>query len=176
MRSANARCPARRVHRPLRCGDRSARASGCSPVSGPDERCPARFTGFKTATTDPQRVLRNSTHWLWLAGRYPRIAQQIALAFGIPLNKDAVRRILAAQYQPRPDSAAPSWLTVPTVIEPMRGWEVVRRNRSRLRGSLARGIHSYRWQPLRRGLYHTPIAARGGMGGACGRHLRGRDM
>jgi putative transposase len=42
----------------------------------------------------------------------PRIAQQIALAFGIPLNKDVVRRILAVRYRPAPDSAGPSWLTV----------------------------------------------------------------
>src|SRR5206468_1570806 len=42
----------------------------------------------------------------------PRIAQQIMLAFGIPINKDVVRRILAARYQPTPDSAGPSWLTV----------------------------------------------------------------
>ena len=42
----------------------------------------------------------------------PRIAQQIALAFGIPINKDVVRRILAVRYQAGPESAAPSWLTV----------------------------------------------------------------
>jgi putative transposase len=42
----------------------------------------------------------------------PRIAQQIALAFGISLNKDVVRRILAVRYQPTPDAAGPSWLTV----------------------------------------------------------------
>jgi putative transposase len=42
----------------------------------------------------------------------PRIAQQIALAFDIPINKDVVRRILAARYRPDPDSAGPSWLTV----------------------------------------------------------------
>src|SRR5713101_5001171 len=41
----------------------------------------------------------------------PRIAQQIALAFGIPINKDVVRRILAARYQPAPDSGGASWLT-----------------------------------------------------------------
>jgi putative transposase len=41
----------------------------------------------------------------------PRIAQQIALAFGIPINKDVVRRILAARYRPAPDAADPSWLT-----------------------------------------------------------------
>src|SRR6267378_4365094 len=42
----------------------------------------------------------------------PRIAQQINLAFGLPINKDVVRRILAARYDPKPDSAGPSWLTV----------------------------------------------------------------
>jgi hypothetical protein len=41
----------------------------------------------------------------------PRIAQQITLAFGIAINKDVVRRILAARHQPTPDSAGPSWLT-----------------------------------------------------------------
>ena len=41
----------------------------------------------------------------------PRIAQQITMAFGIPLNKDVVRRILAVHYRPQPDSAGPSWLT-----------------------------------------------------------------
>jgi hypothetical protein len=42
----------------------------------------------------------------------PRIAQQIALAFGIAINKDVVRRILAERYRPEPESAGPSWLTV----------------------------------------------------------------
>jgi putative transposase len=42
----------------------------------------------------------------------PRIAPQITLAFDIPINKDVVRRILAAGYWPDPDSAGPSWLTV----------------------------------------------------------------
>jgi putative transposase len=42
----------------------------------------------------------------------PRIAQQIALAFGVPMNKDVVRRILAGRYRPKPDTAGPSWLTV----------------------------------------------------------------
>jgi putative transposase len=42
----------------------------------------------------------------------PRIAQQITLAFGIPMNKDVVRRILAVQYTPKPDAEGPSWLTV----------------------------------------------------------------
>ena len=41
----------------------------------------------------------------------PRIAQQMALPFGIPINKDVVRRILAVRYQPEPDVAGLSWLT-----------------------------------------------------------------
>src|SRR5213075_3489948 len=39
----------------------------------------------------------------------PRIAQQITLAFGIPVDRDLVRRILAARYQPKPDSGGPLW-------------------------------------------------------------------
>jgi len=42
----------------------------------------------------------------------PRIAQQITLAFGMPMNKDVVRRILAVRYTPKPDADGPSWLTV----------------------------------------------------------------
>ena len=41
----------------------------------------------------------------------PRIAQQIALAFDIPIDKDVVRRILARHYRPEQDSGGPSWLT-----------------------------------------------------------------
>ena len=41
----------------------------------------------------------------------PRIAQQVALAFDIPIDKDMVRRILARHYRPEKDSGGPSWLT-----------------------------------------------------------------
>ena len=41
----------------------------------------------------------------------PRIARQIQLAFRIPINKDVVRRILAAHYHPSADGSGPSWLT-----------------------------------------------------------------
>ncbi|MEJ2533798.1 MAG: integrase core domain-containing protein [Halioglobus sp.] len=41
----------------------------------------------------------------------PRIAQQINLAFGLELDKDTVRRVLAAHYKPDPTSCGPSWLT-----------------------------------------------------------------
>jgi putative transposase len=41
----------------------------------------------------------------------PRIAEQIALAFDVCINKDVVRRILAAHYYPSSDGSGPSWLT-----------------------------------------------------------------
>jgi putative transposase len=41
----------------------------------------------------------------------PRIAQQLALAFGIDINKDVVRRVLARHYRPDPANHGPSWLT-----------------------------------------------------------------
>src|SRR5437660_2279176 len=41
----------------------------------------------------------------------PRIAQQMALAFNIQIDKDVVRRILAHHHRPGQDSAGPSWLT-----------------------------------------------------------------
>ena len=41
----------------------------------------------------------------------PRIAQQIALAFDLDIDKDVVRRVLAAHYRPDPNVSGPSWLT-----------------------------------------------------------------
>ena len=41
-----------------------------------------------------------------------RIAQQIAHAFGIEIDKDVVRRVLATRARPKPDSDGPSWLTL----------------------------------------------------------------
>jgi putative transposase len=41
----------------------------------------------------------------------PRIAQQINLAFGLELDKDTVRRVLATHYKPDPNNHGPSWLT-----------------------------------------------------------------
>jgi putative transposase len=42
----------------------------------------------------------------------PRIAEQIALAFNVPIDKDVVRRILAHHYLLEPGSGGPSWLTL----------------------------------------------------------------
>lgn len=41
----------------------------------------------------------------------PRIAQQISLAFGLDINKDTVRRVLAVDYNPETNDSGPSWLT-----------------------------------------------------------------
>ena len=41
----------------------------------------------------------------------PRIAQQITLAFGVDIDKDVVRRILAKHYRPESGCGGPSWLT-----------------------------------------------------------------
>jgi len=40
-----------------------------------------------------------------------RIAEQIALAFGIDIDKDVVRRILTTHFYPEAGSAGPSWLS-----------------------------------------------------------------
>ncbi len=40
----------------------------------------------------------------------PRIAQQIALAFGVEIDKDIVRRILSVHHRPESDLGGPSWL------------------------------------------------------------------
>ena len=41
----------------------------------------------------------------------PRIAQQIALAFAVDIDKDVVRRVLVTHYRPDPGGSGPSWLT-----------------------------------------------------------------
>jgi putative transposase len=41
----------------------------------------------------------------------PRIAQQINLVFGLELDKDTVRRVLADHCKPDPNNQGPSWLT-----------------------------------------------------------------
>ena len=42
---------------------------------------------------------------------YQRIADQVNLAFDIPVDKHLVRRVLAKHCRPRPGSDGPSWLT-----------------------------------------------------------------
>ena len=42
----------------------------------------------------------------------PRIAKQISMAFGVDVDQDVVRRVLARHYKPQPGGGGPSWLTV----------------------------------------------------------------
>jgi hypothetical protein len=57
---------------------------------------------------DSERPLRVDSLQAW----HFHSVRWIHLAFRIPINKDVVRRILAARYHPKPDAAGPSWLTV----------------------------------------------------------------
>jgi hypothetical protein len=41
----------------------------------------------------------------------PRIAQQVALAFGVSIDKDIVQLVLANHFSPIRDPGSPSWLT-----------------------------------------------------------------
>jgi len=41
----------------------------------------------------------------------PRIAQHLVKTYGLPVNKDVVRRVLATHYRPEPHGSGPSWLT-----------------------------------------------------------------
>ena len=41
-----------------------------------------------------------------------RIAEQIALAFGVDIDKDVVRRILGIHFRPEAGSGGPSWLSL----------------------------------------------------------------
>ena len=43
---------------------------------------------------------------------YQRIADQIIVTFGVAIDKDIVRRVLASHYKPRSGSDGPSWLTL----------------------------------------------------------------
>jgi hypothetical protein len=68
----------------------------------------------KPGPTGPSREVINAiVEMKQRAPRYgcPRIAQQINLAFGLDLDKDTVRRVLAVHYIPDPADRGPSWLT-----------------------------------------------------------------
>jgi transposase InsO family protein len=70
--------------------------------------------GKKPGTKGPSKEVINAiVEMKQLNPRYgcPRIAQQINLAFGLDLDKDTVRRVLAVHYKPDPGNRGPSWLT-----------------------------------------------------------------
>ena len=55
----------------------------------------------------------DSTRWQPRNPRFgcPRIAQQINLTFGLDLDQDIIRRVLAIHYKPDPSKRGQSWLT-----------------------------------------------------------------
>src|SRR5215471_4021291 len=53
-------------------------------------------------------VAMQRRHQTW---GYQRIAQQIAFAFGVAIDKDVVRRILTIHFHPEAGSGGPSWLS-----------------------------------------------------------------
>jgi putative transposase len=70
--------------------------------------------GLRPGPRGPKRELINAVVEMKLRNPNwgcPRIAQQIALAFGVEIDKDDVRRILSVHYRPEPNSESPSWLT-----------------------------------------------------------------
>jgi hypothetical protein len=70
--------------------------------------------GRKPGTKGPSReIIEAMVKMKHRNPRYgcPRIAQQINLAFGLDLDKDAARRILAVHHRPDPADHGPSWLT-----------------------------------------------------------------
>jgi putative transposase len=73
----------------------------------PERRCRPGPKGPKKDLIDAIVIMkRRNPNW-----GCPRIAQQIASAFGIEIDKDVVRRVLGAHYRPGSDSGGPSWLT-----------------------------------------------------------------
>jgi hypothetical protein len=68
------------------------------------------FTGPKGPTKDLSMRLLDETAQSRTWG-CKRIAQQIALAPGVDIDKDMVRRILVMHFQPEAGSGGPSWLS-----------------------------------------------------------------
>ena len=95
----------------------------------------------------------------------PRIAEQIALAFGIHVDKDVVRRILSVHYRPESDGGGPSWLTF---LGHTKDYYNGCRTHSALAGrvpssptgpSTQAKLGCHQWRRHCGGLYQTPMAA-----------------
>jgi hypothetical protein len=71
----------------------------------------------------------------------PRIAQQISKVFGIEIDKDVVRRVLAKHYRPESGGDAPSEISGEVFI-----------NRT--------DLHQFRWHTHCRGLFQLPVGFR----------------
>ena len=97
----------------------------------------------------------------------PHIAQQIHLAFGLELDKDVIRRILATHYKPDPSNHGPSWLTViGHAKDSLWSVDLFRCHSSRdgdtpveYEAGKVVDVNSYRWERHCRGLFQLPKAA-----------------
>jgi hypothetical protein len=75
---------------------------------GADERSSAsRPEGAVEGTYRRDRRVQTPQPPRWLS----RIAQEIARTFGIDINKDIVRQVLAKHYRPEAGTNGPSWLS-----------------------------------------------------------------
>ena len=85
-----------------------------------------------------------------------RIAQQISHAFGVDIDKDVVRRVLAKHYRPADcGTDGPSWLTFAGHVSD-RLWSV---DLFRCESILLRSRWVLAWQHHCRGLFQTAIRA-----------------
>src|SRR5688500_9160617 len=115
--------PVRRLDAPFPPAALGHRAPACD-----DHGVPPRLGEAQVSTSDlfsPQRRGRPGpkgpapeliTAIVEMKRRNPRfgcrrIAQQLAFIFGVEIDKDVVRRVLAKHYRPEPSARGPSWLT-----------------------------------------------------------------
>jgi transposase InsO family protein len=76
-------------------------------VRRPDASCPPAARGHRTQGVDAIVEMKRRNPRFGCR----RIAQQISFFFGVEIDKDVVRRVLARRYRPNDSSDGTSWLT-----------------------------------------------------------------
>ena len=89
---------------------------GLPPSPREDEISLAVHAKASRQTGTQRAVRRDHCCHVEMKSRNPRfgcrrIAQQLSFVFGLEIDKDVVRRVLAKHYRPDPGAAGPSWLT-----------------------------------------------------------------
>jgi hypothetical protein len=83
----------------------------CAPPIGSSPVCvPFSCAGYVFSIPPSSRSFYTARYFRTSAG-CPRNVQQIALAFGVDIDKDVVRHVLMVHYRPESDSEGPSGLT-----------------------------------------------------------------
>ena len=105
---------------------------------------------------------------------YMRIAQQISHTFGVEIDKDVVRRVLAGHYRPDDPGATGSsnaidltrkldgfadYYNTHRVHRSLDGTTPARQARVLSPPPASAALHHYAWEEHCRGLFHTPIPA-----------------